>query len=110
MLAGPVDTVHFMEAGEARDELQQSNHGLHSIIGYNTIVGAGTGGAICVVGPFLNHSCNPNAYLYWNELLEVMTLHALTPIACREGITIDYLDDQSTYPTADQRNATLKEN
>ena len=39
----------------------------------------------------LNHDCHPNAFISWNGLLGVQTVHALRDIAAGEELTIAYV-------------------
>ena len=54
----------------------------------------------------LNHSCRPNAHAAWSETLQMVTLHALTPIARGEELTICY-GGGGDGATREQRQAAL---
>ncbi|XXG95630.1 hypothetical protein Hte_001898 [Hypoxylon texense] len=81
---------------------------LRNIVRCNRIEGQGIG---CVV-PFylsaLNHSCVPNAWVYWNETHRALTLHTVRDIAQGEEVTISYFQE-SVYLNHFQRNDRLED-
>lgn len=56
----------------------------------------------------INHSCVPNAYSAWNEIIGQQTVHAGRDIQAGEQIFISYLGRTGAFLTRDERNQTLR--
>lgn len=48
-------------------------------------------GAVFAKACLINHSCDPNAYHYWNVTTKRMMVHCIRPIKRGEEVTISYL-------------------
>ncbi|KAK9418348.1 hypothetical protein SUNI508_08075 [Seiridium unicorne] len=79
---------------------------LRSLMRYNGFMGLGTGFGLALAMSTINHSCSPNAFLYWNENIQGMELHALKDIDRDEEIFVSYVHD-SPYATTQERAVRL---
>ncbi|KAK6088577.1 set domain-containing protein 5 [Seiridium cupressi] len=79
---------------------------LRSLMRYNGFMGLGTGFGLALAMSTINHSCSPNAFLYWNENAQNMELHALKEIGRDEQIFVSYVHD-SPYATTQERAVRL---
>ncbi|CAJ2502191.1 Uu.00g095850.m01.CDS01 [Anthostomella pinea] len=108
MYAGPSDVAPLLPVGHARDHIHPSSKRVENIIRYNAFEGFRTGCMVCAAGAFMNHSCNPNSYLYWNDHAQCVTIQALRPIARDEELTFNYIGDQSIYLTTSKQGQRLQ--
>ncbi|KAI1777355.1 hypothetical protein F4818DRAFT_345847 [Hypoxylon cercidicola] len=107
LFAGIFDTVPVIKMLQ-QDEagLATAPQRLKKIVRYNSVEGQGTGCVLLFNCSFLNHSCVPNAWLYWNDALNAVTLHAIRDISKEEEVTISYFQE-SVYLNRLERNARL---
>ncbi|KAI0178648.1 hypothetical protein GGR52DRAFT_569557 [Hypoxylon sp. FL1284] len=82
LYAGRNDSVPILRAMRL-NELRYATitSRLKSIVGLNSIEKQGTGSFLAIACSFLNHSCVPNAWVYYNVDTRRVTLHALCDIA-----------------------------
>ncbi|KAF2817660.1 SET domain-containing protein [Mytilinidion resinicola] len=50
------------------------------------------GAAVFYHNARFNHSCNSNAYFFWNEKIDMETIHAIKDIEAGDEITLCYID------------------
>ncbi|RYP24366.1 hypothetical protein DL765_000630 [Monosporascus sp. GIB2] len=96
LFSGRQDIVPLLPAGPLRDDAAVSAERLQAIMQYNCIEGQGIG---CVLAPLMgmiNHHCKPNTWVYYNEAVGSMTLHALRNI-----------DADCTSPDSDTRRSAM---
>ncbi|KAI1097543.1 hypothetical protein F4804DRAFT_351528 [Jackrogersella minutella] len=95
LFAGPTDVIPLMNVQPVRDLGSTDLTRLKTIMECNGMEGQGLGCVLLFFGSLLNHSCVPNAWIYWNDTTGSMTLHALREIDTGEEITISYIQDSS---------------
>ncbi|RYP90820.1 hypothetical protein DL770_003081 [Monosporascus sp. CRB-9-2] len=106
LFSGRQDIVPLLPTGPLRDDVAVSAERLQAIIQYNCIEGQGIGCVLAPVMGMINHNCKPNTWVYYNEAVGSMTLHALRDIDAGDEITISYMQE-AIYLTRDQRHARL---
>ncbi|RYP92200.1 hypothetical protein DL770_001707 [Monosporascus sp. CRB-9-2] len=106
LFAGIQDAVPFMTPGPEKDRAAVHQNRLQGIIRYNAIEAAGTGCVLAVLCSLFNHSCNPAAWIYFNEALGAVTVHVLRDVEQGEEITLSYIQE-NIYLQTNERNSRL---
>ncbi|KAI8625575.1 hypothetical protein F5Y19DRAFT_449939 [Xylariaceae sp. FL1651] len=101
--AGPVDTNPLYLKGDLRSMHAALPRRLKSIVKYNSVEGQGVGCFIGIASSTLNHDCLPNCFIYYDHTSNLITLHALRPIAKNEELTISYLQETPFLSRNDRR-------
>ncbi|KAI1763410.1 hypothetical protein GGR53DRAFT_371330 [Hypoxylon sp. FL1150] len=108
LFAGTLDVTPFIKTicqWSDRDVARVPGR-LRQIVRFNSVEGQGTGCLLTIYSSFLNHSCVPNAFLYWNDMRNTVTVHAIRNISKGEEVTISYFQE-AVYLNTLQRNARL---
>ncbi|KAI1341975.1 hypothetical protein F5Y15DRAFT_373794 [Xylariaceae sp. FL0016] len=106
LFAGVLDMAPLTRRGHPRHHSHHADFPLRRIARLNTVEGQGTGCFLSLAASAINHSCLPNAYIYFDPDISTVTLYSLRPIAADEEITINYLQS-SVYLTASERHASI---